>query len=86
MTGFTVFWGLVFLLGIICQAIFDIPTETWAKFWHFYMWFALITAIITTTWFTIGGIGNLKVLFSRLKTLVRDHTDDGEIITEQDKS
>ena len=35
---------------------------------------------LTTIWFTIGGLQDLKKMFSLLKTIKRNDLDDGTVI------
>jgi len=63
-----------------------ISMESWGRFWHFYVWMAVVLCTITTVWFTIGGVIDMQKMFKRLSTLVRDDSDDGEIHnTDNDK-
>jgi SSS family solute:Na+ symporter len=59
--------------------IFDVPVKLWAKFWYFFVWMILVLSIVTAIWFTIGGIRDLKRMFHRLQTKVRDELDDGSV-------
>lgn len=53
--------------------------------WMHYHWFitiqlAMVVGVITSVWFTIGGVIDLRKLFRRLETLHRDERDDGRVI------
>ncbi len=79
VTGFTAAMAAVFVAGTIYNLIFTVSTESWTQFWYFYVWLALILGIVTTVWFTWGAFINLRRMYQRLKTLVRDDTDDGRV-------
>ena len=53
------------------------------KFWEVYVWIYLAVSIIVIIWFTIGGVINLKEMVTALKTMKRDHLDDGFVINEE---
>ena len=59
--------------------IVDVSEASWARFWHFYIWLVLISGILTTIWFTIGGCFDLKHMFARLKDVQYDEDDDGTV-------
>jgi SSS family solute:Na+ symporter len=86
ITGWSVLWGVVFIGGCIyCYFINpDVEESTWGKFWHFYVWLSVVLGVVTTIWFTIGGLVDLKGLFRRLSAMDRDESDDGSV--EHEKS
>lgn len=79
ISGFTIAMALIFVAGTVYNLLFTVPTERWTQFWFFYVWLSLILGVITTVWFTWGAFINLKSMYQRLKTLVRDDTDDGRV-------
>ena len=79
ITGWTILWGLIFIVVTFYNMIFDVTTASWAKFWHFYIWLTLIVGVITTVWFTWGGLIDLAKMFRRLETMNRDDSDDGTV-------
>jgi SSS family solute:Na+ symporter len=85
ITGWTVVWSVIFLLGTTLSGILGISTETWGKFWHFFTWMVLCLGIVTTVWFTIGGLMDLRKMFHRLATLQRDEADDGTVLEKIEK-
>ncbi len=84
--GWTVIWGVIFFVVTIYNLIFDVEIESWAKFWHFYVWLALILGIVTIVWFTVGGLFNLKEMLQRLTTMNRDNQDDGTVAENNNQS
>jgi len=80
------FWFIFLLIVVIYRAFYDISDEMWSKYWQFQMWLGLVLSSITTVWFTIGGISDLKKMFHSLKTRKIDLADDGEILAQPDDS
>ena len=39
----------------------------------------LVASIIVIVWFTIGGFKDFSDMLHRLKTMVRNHNDDGTV-------
>ncbi|UCD28458.1 MAG: sodium:solute symporter [Planctomycetota bacterium] len=73
-------WGVVFAVGIFYHyAIHEISDEAWMSFWHFIIWMSIVLGVVTTLWFLIGGLRDLKIMFELLRTRARDHTDDGTV-------
>jgi hypothetical protein len=81
---YSVIWGFgSFVVLVIWNAIAPWPSHWWAH------WFALthliiagIIAVISTVWFTIGGIWDLRRLFQRLAAADRQENvlDDGRVV------
>jgi len=42
----------------------------------------LVVSIIVIIWFTMGGVINLKEMLNALKTMKRNHADDGFVTNE----
>ena len=80
MTAWTIVWAVIFLVVTAYNFIFKVPEEIWSKFWHFYIWMTIVIGIITTVWFAIGGVIDLKKMFYRLKTMSRNEQDDGTVV------
>ena len=56
------------------------PSETaWAGFWQVYLYVLFGMAVVTTVWFTVGGLVDIRNLFRALKTQERDFSDDGMV-------
>ena len=83
ITSWTIVWALLFVIGSIYNVLFEVPTESWTNFWHFYVWMIFIVGIATTIWLTAGGIIDIKKMFERLAVRDRDEHDDGWV--EQDE-
>ena len=77
ITGWTVVWSLIFVVVTVYNVIYEVPTESWTRFWHFYVWMIFLVGIGTTVWLTVGGIVDIKKMFERLTVRDRDERDDG---------
>jgi hypothetical protein len=55
-------------------------------FWKDFVIINLAASFIVMVWFTIGGIKDCRDMLSRLKTMVRDHSDDGTVKEEISKN
>jgi solute:Na+ symporter, SSS family len=83
--GWPLFWTIVFIAGMIYNLAVDVPQTSWLSFWHGWTWFILACAIIVTTWFTIGGIRDLRELFRLLRIRRAAATDDGRVVPRGDE-
>ena len=57
----------------------DVPTSSWARFWHCYLYVMFTLGSAFIAWITIGGIRDLFRLLRRLKTQVVNEHDDGSV-------
>jgi len=73
-------WFITFIVGTFINLIFKPSDLSWMKFWYVYITIYVVAAIIITVWFTIGGINDIKSMFSTLRTMERDHADDGRVV------
>lgn len=78
-------WLSVFVVGIICNKLMDIPEHWWSKFWHIYIWISMVMGAIVTVWFLIGGLKDLRYMFKTLATAKRDEMDDGMVLGHQNR-
>lgn len=86
--SWTFIWVLIFVIGTIMNLTSEISDASWLEFWKFFVITNLIASIVIVIWFTFGGIKDLKDMLNRLRTMVRDHKDDGTVLrdsTEEDK-
>ena len=79
-------WISVFITAVIYHLIWGIPDAWWLTFWRFNIWMTLVLGIGSTIWFLIGGSIDLRNLLNTLKTTVRDKSDDGHIMANDNKS
>ena len=47
------------------------------SFWRAFILINIVVSALVIIWFAIGGMKDLKDMLRRLKTMVRDHRDDG---------
>lgn len=57
----------------------DLTIQWWLGFWKIIVWMSIILGTLTTTWFLIGGLRDMRAMMHLLRTRVRDHTDDGTV-------
>ena len=69
--------ALLFILGTVYNYMTEVPQGSWLDFWKYYVLSLLILSILTTIWFAIGGIFDVKRFFKRLSSIKRDDDDDG---------
>lgn len=72
-------WVAVFIVGTLFNLSGDVPDSSWMSFWKYFVIINLVASIIVIVWFTLGGIKDFKDMLLRLKTMVRDHSDDGSV-------
>lgn len=84
LTGWSVGWAIFFLVVTFYNLFYTVSDETWARYWHFYIWMSLVIGIVTTICLTVGGLVDMKKMFHRLGTLARDSHDDGVVTHEAD--
>ena len=72
-------WSLIFICATTYAVVFGISSETWLKFWKIYIFMGIGIGVLFIVWFTIGGLGDIRYLFRKLKTSARDYSDTGEI-------
>ncbi|HBG28629.1 MAG: hypothetical protein A2Y10_00040 [Planctomycetes bacterium GWF2_41_51] len=75
-------WIAIFITGTIYNFVVDVKTESWITFWRYYTPMTLVLSIVTTIWFTLGGLIDLKKMFKLLETIKRNELDDGMVIKE----
>ncbi len=73
-------WFLWFVGFNIANLFFPIGDRAWAMY-HFVHTLVIPAALCVPTaiWFTVGGVMDIRALFRRLATAVRDPTDDGRV-------
>ncbi len=78
--GWMVTWTSIFLVGTAYHFAFGTTDEGWMTFWKYYVAFTFVSGVAITVWLLIGGTMDIKDMFRRLNTLVRDHRDDGTVV------
>lgn len=77
--AWTFAWFVVFVIGTIINLTMDVPDSAWMTFWKYFIYIYAFTSVIVVIWFTIGGVRDLKEMIQRLKSMVRNHQDDGSV-------
>jgi solute:Na+ symporter, SSS family len=77
-------WSIIFLCVTAYAVIFGISSQNWMTFWKFYTFLGISIGIVFAIWFAIGGMKDIKFMFRKLKTAVKDYTDTGEIFDTPD--
>lgn len=78
--AWTCTWTLVFLGGTLWNLWRPWPLSWWARYWHVAaVLVPLLLSLGTVTWFTLGGVRDLRRLFARLDALPRDAADNGQL-------
>ncbi|MDD3732326.1 MAG: sodium:solute symporter [candidate division Zixibacteria bacterium] len=70
-------WLLVFFIGTFYNLTHDVSDSAWLAFWRIYLVIHVIVSSVIILWFFIGGFRDLHRMNRHLKTVERDHRDDG---------
>jgi len=74
---------MVFAVGTIYNALVDVPTESWVRFWGIYVKVILTISVGTAVWFTVGGLRDLGHMFRLLARVKRNDLDDGWVVKDR---
>jgi SSS family solute:Na+ symporter len=77
--AWTLIWSVIFLIGTFYNLSSTVSDSSWMEFWKTFILINVVASIVVIIWFSIGGLRDLKDMLHRLKTMVRDHGDDGFI-------
>lgn len=77
--AWTFAWFFVAVTGTVWNAIDPFGARAWSTFWMVKAWIGLGLGIAATVWINIGGLFDLRYLIHRLRTDVRDTSDDGVV-------
>jgi SSS family solute:Na+ symporter len=77
--AWTFIWVVVFIVGTVFNLSGDVPDSSWMSFWKTFVLINLAVSLFIIIWFTIGGIKDFREMLHRLKTMIRDHRDDGSV-------
>ncbi|MEI6082698.1 MAG: sodium:proline symporter [Verrucomicrobiota bacterium] len=78
--GWGVFWSVAVLIGTIWNLISPWPIQWWKNFWFIYcICLPFLIGVVTTVWFTWGGVRDLRSFFRRLRAEKVDEADDGTV-------
>ena len=80
LTIWTIGWFVFFFVVTVYHLLFGTSDQWWVGFWSFKVWLTVSLGIVTTVWFMVGGVFDLRYLFRTLRSTSRDATDDGRVI------
>lgn len=87
--GVFVWTFVTFCIWLIATAINLVPAWRWTgEGWSHYfryvgIWIPFVVSVVTSIWFTWGGIRDLRRLFRRLAVMSRNVLDDGRVMDHQ---
>lgn len=77
----SMFWFLVFIIGTVWNLSNPWPLSWWSRYYHVTgIILPLVIGVITTVWFTWGGIRDLRRMFVKLATAEVNEKDDGIVV------
>ncbi len=81
-------WSLLFasmfLIGTLWNFIDPWPTSRWSAFWHVVgIGIPAVITLVTSVWFTFGGIRDIRKLFQKLAEHRVNPLDDGFVVKHQ---
>jgi len=82
--AWTFSWVVVFVVGTVLNLTGSVGNAAWMGFWKTYVWIYLAVSVVVIVWFSTGGLINLRDMIKALKTMTRDHTDDGFVHKDHD--
>ena len=82
----TIVWFAIFLFGTIYALTGNPSLDAWISFWWWKVMITVVIGIGTTIWFFIGGIVDIRKLYTQLRTMKRDHRDIGMVVDHHDLS
>jgi len=77
--GWIGLWFGLFIVLLVWNQISLWPDSWWINYWLFVVIVMVIATVATVIWFLIGGTRDLIDLLRKLRTKVRDLTDDGTV-------
>jgi solute:Na+ symporter, SSS family len=82
--AWTFIWTAVFIAGTFYNLSLEVPDASWMEFWKVFVIIQIIVSVIVIVWFAVGGLRDLRDMLQRLKTMVRNHKDDGFVVNAKD--
>jgi len=79
--GWSMIWFVVFVVGTVWNLISPWPISVWSQFWFVVgIGIPIAFALITSVWFSWGGIRDMRLFFKRLKEERVDVLDNGMVV------
>jgi len=72
-------WSIIFFLVTAYSIMFGIQPQSWMKFWKIYIQISLAGGVLFAVWFVVGGLRDVRYMFHKFKTTIRDITDTGMV-------
>jgi len=72
-------WTVVFVIGTYINLTSGVSDADWMSFWRVFIMINIVVSAGVILWFGIGGTRDLRDMLQRLRTMARDHTDDGSV-------
>lgn len=79
IAGFIIIVIALLALGTLYHLTIGISDGGWSNIWLLFIWITISVSAVTTVWFTMGGIKDIRTMFGLLKNTVRDKSDDGSV-------
>jgi SSS family solute:Na+ symporter len=76
----TLIWTVVFVIGTIYNLSTEVSDTSWMSFWKTFIFINIAVSALVIVWFAIGGVKDMRAMLGRLKTMVRNHKDDGFVV------
>ncbi len=78
--AWTFAWFVVFVIGTIINLSSDVSDNSWMNFWKYFVVINIVASAVVTVWFTIGGLKDFREMIKSLRSMVRNHSDDGRVV------
>ena len=75
--AWTFSWVVVFVVGTALNVAGPVGDAPWMAFWKTYVAVYLAASATVIVWFSAGGLRDLRRMIADLRTMTRDHGDDG---------
>jgi len=75
--AWTLSWVVVFVVGTAVNLAGAVGDASWMAFWKTYTRIYMAVSVVVIVWFSTGGLRDLRRMIASLKTMTRDHADDG---------
>jgi len=79
ISGVIAVCGLILIAGTTFNLIRPLPQAYWNVFWKIFILITLTLSSVTSVWFLLGGLSDIKELFNRLKSSGSKTEDDGTV-------
>jgi SSS family solute:Na+ symporter len=80
----SMFWFGTWAVGSVWNLIQPWPLSVWSTYWHIAgIGLPLVIAVVTSIWFTWGGVVDIRDFFRLLAGEKVNHLDDGTVIGHQ---